>query len=250
MKKLTRIALALTAGSMVAACASVQSTPVSPASLEGRTWVLESVDGEGPVYGKRIVMTFQPESSTSGKMYGLGPCNRFFGGYTLANNGTTINFGTVGNTMMACEPKVMDQELKFMAAFVPTHNISLHGDQLVMTSEDKSKSLTFLPESSQIKGKLSFKGELPAGSEIVVRLEDSSLMDVAAITIAEEAIKLDKATSSPVSFDMNYAPHLLTQSHTYTVRAEVISQGMLIYTTTTRNLADFDKPMTVNLDKQ
>jgi heat shock protein HslJ/uncharacterized lipoprotein YbaY len=79
-----------------------------PASLlQGGTWVVEDVGGNGIIDDAMVTMTF----GTDGRVSGRGGCNQFNGGYTLTGEG--LSFGPAASTMMACPEAVMNLEQSF-----------------------------------------------------------------------------------------------------------------------------------------
>lgn len=76
--------------------------------LAGREWVVEDLDGGGIIDRSRITIEFDPES---GRVHGLGSCNRYNAGYALSGEG--ISFSGAAATMMACAPALMHQEQTF-----------------------------------------------------------------------------------------------------------------------------------------
>lgn len=83
----------------------------NPASLlHGAEWTVESIAGVAVIPNTKVTMTF----GTDGNLSGSGGCNRFNAGYTLTGEGLSI--GTGMRTQMACEPPIMQQEDRFMAA--------------------------------------------------------------------------------------------------------------------------------------
>ena len=163
--------------------------------------------------------------------------------------GTSIQFNSMGSTMMACQPELMSQEQNFLQTLAAVNTLTYKKRELVLEDSNDGRRLVFGSESARLGGELIFQGELPANSEVTVRLEDSSLQDTAAITIAEKIFKTEKTTTHPLIFSLNYAPHLIQPGHSYTLRSQIISEGRLIYATSQRIQAQFSGgPMVIPLD--
>ena len=72
---------------------------------------------------------------------------------------------------------------------------------------------------------------LPPGSQLEVGLQDISLADVPAITLATQ--RIDDPGAPPFKFQLEYDPAAIDPSHTYAVRATVRNDGRLMFTTDT-----------------
>ena len=84
-----------------------------------------------------------------GKVAGVATINRYFGNFTLKEDGDLIWNKAFGMTRMAGPPELMEQEAKFMQALPRTSRIYLKGSQLVLASEDKSTWLEFQKADNQ-----------------------------------------------------------------------------------------------------
>jgi heat shock protein HslJ len=112
--------------------------PASTApSLVGTAWRLEDLAGAGVVSGAEATLEF-PEA---GRVAGRGSCNRFFGPVTIT--GTTIAFGTLGATMMACADPVGAQETKYFAALRGAQRFEVDGTTLRLFSAGLAAPLRF-----------------------------------------------------------------------------------------------------------
>jgi heat shock protein HslJ len=78
-----------------------------------------------------------------GKVAGVASINRYFGNFTLKENGDLIWNKAFGMTRMAGPPELMELEAKFMQALPQTSRIYLKGSQLILASEDRSTWLEF-----------------------------------------------------------------------------------------------------------
>ena len=73
MRTIGRYMMVLAAGGMLAACSTTQKpVVVTPSAVEGKTWVLSSLDGEPPVDGARVTLEFKPASATEARSTAMG----------------------------------------------------------------------------------------------------------------------------------------------------------------------------------
>ena len=76
---------------------------------------------------------------------------------------------------------------------------------------------------------------LPPGHVLTVRLEDVSLADAPARTLAEQATPLE-GRAPPYAFNLAYDQTDIRENHSYAVRAEIRDpEGRLRFTTDTRH---------------
>jgi|GEM_PF-2897993 len=95
--------------------------------LVGTQWELESIDGESVLDGTSVTLSFGEDARASGS----GGCNSYGGSYSI--NDTSISFGQMISTMMACEEGIMTQEMAYFQALESASGISLEGDTLIIT---------------------------------------------------------------------------------------------------------------------
>jgi len=105
-------ALALLAGCSKAEDMVTGKEPVLGGSLEGGPWLVEDLNGGGIIDNARIDLTFEGDDAGGSVVYGKSACNRYRGAWK--QNGTTVKFGPLAGTMMACPPALMDLEQKFL----------------------------------------------------------------------------------------------------------------------------------------
>lgn len=96
--------------------------PPSPPSPVGR-WLAEDIRGGGVIDNLQSVL----EIATDGTVTGSGGCNRMRGQATIA--GTSLTFGAMAGTRMACSPAVMDQESKFLSALETVRGFKIDTQQ-------------------------------------------------------------------------------------------------------------------------
>jgi heat shock protein HslJ len=104
-------ALILILSSLIARSASGQERSAADAEidLDGTSWTLDWVDGQDAVSSgdSRATLVFE-----EGRVRGNATCNGFSGSYE--RDGSTLSFGMLMSTMMACEG--MTQETAYLAA--------------------------------------------------------------------------------------------------------------------------------------
>jgi len=92
--------------------------------LAGSSWVLEDLNGAGVVEGTHVTLDF----AEKGRAAGNGSCNRYFS--TVDISGSSIRFGAVGATRMACATPVSLQEVKYFEALEAAHRFTVEGNTL------------------------------------------------------------------------------------------------------------------------
>jgi putative lipoprotein len=117
---------------LVAACQSTPDT-VTPTqaqapvpSLVGSGWTVTEIDGRSVLDRARSTVTFD----TGQRLSGNAACNRYFGTYELGEG--TLRVKPAGSTRMACEPAVMDQETRFLAALEAVTTFRREGPDLLL----------------------------------------------------------------------------------------------------------------------
>jgi putative lipoprotein len=108
MKRLIAAALVTVA---LSACGVAGSSPTASAGLAGPSWTLVAIDGQEPAGDTDPTLMFD----AAGNVSGSAGCNTYTGTATL--DGSSISFGPLGSTRMACpDPDVMAQETAFLTA--------------------------------------------------------------------------------------------------------------------------------------
>ncbi len=106
--------------------AALRLTPVATAGpgarpaadLVGR-WTLEAIGGEDAPAGRPATLEFRAD----GRAGGHGGCNRFSGPYTAERS--SLRFGALAATRMACPPPAMALEARYFAALQQTRAFRL-----------------------------------------------------------------------------------------------------------------------------
>ena len=76
--------------------------------LRGIEWQVTAIGDDELPGPRQVTLAFGAEQ----RIYGQGPCNRYFGRYQLTGEG--LSFSPLGSTLMACEPGIMAQEQLLM----------------------------------------------------------------------------------------------------------------------------------------
>jgi putative lipoprotein len=92
--------------------------------LAGSHWVLADLNGDGLVEGTHVTLDF----AEKGRATGSGSCNRYFS--TVEISGSSIRFGAVGATRMACGTAISLQEVKYFEAIEAAHRFTIEGNTL------------------------------------------------------------------------------------------------------------------------
>ena len=92
--------------------------------LAGSSWVLVDLQGTPVVTDTHVTLDF----SVNGKVSGSGSCNRYSA--TVELSGTSIRFGAVGATRMACGTAVSLQEVQYFEALESANRFALENGVL------------------------------------------------------------------------------------------------------------------------
>ena len=111
----------------------------SPApSLTNTNWSLVSINGQPPIAGRALTLSFQ----AGGQLGGDSGCNSFGGQYQI--NGSKLTVSQMISTMRACaEQPLNDQEAAFQKALGETTQLSLAGNQLTLKNASGGGVLLF-----------------------------------------------------------------------------------------------------------
>jgi len=104
-RSMKRAGLVLLGGLLVTGCATTTPEAELPLAI---IWQVEWL-GERPLVDRsRLTLTLDP----SGRAYGSGGCNRWFGQHELGTSELSIE--PRGATRMACAPALMEQEQRYL----------------------------------------------------------------------------------------------------------------------------------------
>jgi heat shock protein HslJ len=110
-------------------------------TLEGTQWQMVSyLDSKGQTVpalpNVEVTAMFQ-----DGKVAGRDGCNQYAGTYKADGNLLTIRLGP--STMMACDPKIMEQAQGYLAALSSSATFQITGKQLLITNGGGKVAVTF-----------------------------------------------------------------------------------------------------------
>lgn len=130
-RRLLALATATIALGALAACAS-GDPDLGSFEIEG-SWTLESGESGGsaitPVEGAPITLDVDAEGAVSGK----DGCNNVMS--TVTVEGTSVSFGPVAGTMMACEQPIMDVATAYTGALEKVTTGAIEDGDLVLTGD-------------------------------------------------------------------------------------------------------------------
>lgn len=125
---------------------TVTVTPVAEENrLSGNSWILASFETDGEETLALPDSTVTLEFETAGQAGGNAGCNYYGSNYDV--DGSTLSFGPIESTAMACEDEaLMDQEGRFLAALERATEFELaeEGNQLRISYSDGESSLKFV----------------------------------------------------------------------------------------------------------
>ena len=134
------LALVLAAGALLLAMNTfANGTLAKPAaSLANTNWSLVSINGQAPIAGRAVTLSFQ-----SGiQLVGDSGCNGYGGHYQV--NGSTIAVDQLVSTMRACaEQPLNDQEAAFQKALGAAAQFNVQGDRLTLKDATGGQVLVF-----------------------------------------------------------------------------------------------------------
>lgn len=108
------------------------TSPTSPTSVDGRTFLSTGSDGFELVEGTVIRIEFRDDAFSAN-----AGCNTLAGGYRV--DGDTLRMdGALAMTEMACDEALMDQDTRFADLLMASPTVALDGDALVLTAADAS----------------------------------------------------------------------------------------------------------------
>lgn len=113
----------------LAACAA--------APLAGRTWTLAEIEGQPVAAPGRTTLGFVED----GRVAGDAGCNRYAGPVEIEDGAMT--FGALMATKRACEPAVLEQEVRFFEALRQVAAWRLENGALFLLDADDRSLLRF-----------------------------------------------------------------------------------------------------------
>ena len=115
------------------AASTAPSAAGPPAELPGTSWVLQGISGAQLGTGVPTI-----DFGTDGNVSGSAGCNTFNGTYTV--DGSSISFGPLASTKMACPTADMAVETAFLAGLAGAKTWSI---QALFLTLDGAAKMTF-----------------------------------------------------------------------------------------------------------
>jgi heat shock protein HslJ len=135
-------ALMMVAASLMLFCGGCMSDQSSEGNtdteLTDTFWVLKRI-GDSDVVRAEGLEDPHMTLTASDEVRGFAGCNRFFGSYQ--QQATTLIFGPLGSTRMACEQ--LDQETAFLSKLVGPVTYRIRGNTLEIVDESGTVALSF-----------------------------------------------------------------------------------------------------------
>jgi putative lipoprotein len=107
-----------------------------PTKLTG-VWVLEDIGGIGVIDNARATLEFRDSARVAGR----GSCNQFSGSVTVSDS--TISFGPLASTRMACAEAVMNQGTRYFMALADAQRYAFDGPALLIYAKGMDRPLRF-----------------------------------------------------------------------------------------------------------
>jgi heat shock protein HslJ len=104
------------------------------ADLDGRSFLSTKVEGQTLVEGTQVTLTF-----TADTLSAVAGCNTMTGGYTI--DGGTLKVAAMAQTLMACDPETMAQDVWVSALLTGSPTVSLAADELAVKGADTTLTL-------------------------------------------------------------------------------------------------------------
>jgi heat shock protein HslJ len=115
------------------------SASQDPAALEGKAWVLTQylgADGSTVIADEGVSATF-----ADGQVSGPSGCNTYNASYEAS--GTTISFGPIASTQMACGDDAMALEAQYLKLLGEATTYEISGRSMSMSNADGTPTLQF-----------------------------------------------------------------------------------------------------------
>jgi hypothetical protein len=164
--------------------ASASAGRLSPEGLAGEEWVLRAWNvGEEAPAEPEVTLVY-----AEGRFAGSSGCNRYSAAVTAGETPGDLALGPAIGTRMACPPRIMDVESRFLAQLVGVRKLGFLGGRLALTHEKDGAAGTML---------FARRGEDAEG--------DEAALDPEAIAIAMRmAERLSGAERLSVRVDASY----------------------------------------------
>ena len=226
MKRFGSSCAILAASLVLSGCSCHHLEEINPQQVSNKTWMLTTMNGAA-ASGPLVSMVLVPATNQDGRIVGQAQCNRYFGTYQVADD--ALSFSPMGGGKMACPAPFMTKEAEYLAAFPKVNNIVINGNHLALTNKDETVYLTYAAQTQSVNGRVftSF-GDFPAGSELVLILQDKNAANELVGIVGIEEIAID-SQADVVNYSIAYAPETIDPKGDYQLIAEVFLGGELIY---------------------
>jgi uncharacterized lipoprotein YbaY/heat shock protein HslJ len=205
-------------------------------ALRANGWQLESF---GPIDApEAAAITARPATLAfdGAQVSGFSGCNGFGGTYQATDS--TIAFGNIVATLIACVDEVIDrQERAIFAALDGETSYSIADGRLRISYDEGRQALTYrVAPAAAVRGTVTYRERiaLPPQAVIEVQLVDVSLADAPATVISSVSINAE-GRQVPFAFELPYDPAQIDPRFSYAVQARITVDGQLRFISTTRN---------------
>jgi uncharacterized lipoprotein YbaY/heat shock protein HslJ len=205
-------------------------------ALRANGWQLESF---GPIDAPQAAaITARPATLAfdGAQVSGFSGCNGFGGTYQATDS--TITFGNIVATLIACVDEAIDrQERAIFAALDGETSYSIADGKLRISYDEGRQALTYrVAPAAAVRGTVTYRERiaLPPQAVIEVQLVDVSLADAPATVISSVSINAE-GRQVPFAFELPYDPAQIDPRFPYAVQARITVDGQLRFISTTRN---------------
>jgi uncharacterized lipoprotein YbaY/heat shock protein HslJ len=180
---------------------------------ENHLWSLGELVGRMLIAGTRITLQFE-----NFQAFGFAGCNTYQTSYERRSS--NLNFGIVTSTARECEEPagILVQESAYFRALEKVVSYTVENQQLNLF--DNSGGL-FLVFDAVVTGEVinAPGADIPAEAVIYVQLQNVSLADAEAGSIAEQVIT--GITGFPFPYEVKYNPREIVANHSYAIGVRV-----------------------------
>jgi putative lipoprotein len=206
----------------------------APSDLQG-TWQLVRFQGGDdktlvPSNKANYTLTFGTDGTVAARI----DCNRGHGTWKSAGK-NQLEFGPMALTRAMCPPAPLNDRLPKDLGFVRSYVLkeghlflSLMADAGIYELEPMAKDED---GGGVVKGTATFRERMPLPPSAVFEatLEDVSKADAAADVIG--STRMERPGNPPIDFEITYDPSRIEAEHRYAVRARIMVEGKLFFTT-------------------
>jgi heat shock protein HslJ len=132
------LAALMVAGTLGACAGAGTAVNAQPEPLWGSEWRLQDIGGQAVLPQPAATLAF-PQT---GQVAGQGSCNRFFG--SVEFDRSSVKFGPLGATRMACPGGIGEQETRYLGALQKAQRYEVQGDTLLIHAQGMDKPLRFV----------------------------------------------------------------------------------------------------------